>query len=175
MSVRTNRGRVHIETLEPTRVACFRAVGKEPEHVSTGYVKRWLLDRRVRNPRTVRIFGFDVDVSPKERKRGFRGYEVWATVPEGVGPGEGVRVRRVPGGLFAVMRVEDALVDPRARIPTGWKRLWDWVKSSREYRLTEGPCLEEHVQGRGTMHLDLFLPVAPVPRPARRRPRPVLR
>ena len=154
------------------RVARFRAVGKEPEHMSTGYLKRWLMDRRVPNPRDVRIFGFDVEVSPEEQKRGFRGYEVWANVPAGVRPGEGVRIHRVPGGLYAVMRVPDALVDPYARIPAGWKRLGEWVHRSREYRLTEGLCLEEHVQGRGSMHLDLFVPVAPVPRPRRATPRP---
>lgn len=157
---------VHIEALEPMRVARFRVIGKEPEHLSTGYMKRWLLDRRVRNPRAVRIFGFDVEVSAAEQKKGLRGYEVWATVPAGVRPGEGVRVRSVPGGLFAVLRVRDALVDPYARIPAGWKRLWEWVQQSREYRLSDGLCLEEHVQGRGSMHLDLFMPVQPA---ARRR------
>lgn len=168
---------MHIEALEPMRVARFQAVGKEPEHVSTGYLKRWLMDRRVRDPRSVRIFGFDVEVSAADRKRGFRGYEVWATMPEGVRPGQGVRMRRVPGGLYAVLRVPDALVDPYARIPSGWQRLSEWVQGNRDYRLTEGLCLEEHVQGRGTLHLDLFVPVAPVvrPRPARPRPRRVPR
>lgn len=168
---------VHIEALEPMRVARFRVIGKEPEHLSTGYMKRWLLDRRVRNPRAVRIFGFDVEVSAAEQKKGLRGYEVWATVPPTVRAGEAVRVGRAPGGLYAVLRVRDALVDPYARIPAGWQRLADWVKGSRDYRLTEGLCLEEHVQGAGSMHLDLFLPVVRMPRPgpARVRPRRVPR
>ncbi len=159
--------------LEPARVARYRAVAKEPEHLATGYMKRWLLDRRVREPRAVRLFGFDVDVSPEERKRGLRGYEVWATVPPGVRLGAGVRIRMAPGGLYAVMRVRDALLDPYARIPAGWKRLGAWIRRSREYRLTEGLCLEEHVQEAGSIHLDLYVPVvrAPRPRPARSRPR----
>ncbi len=168
---RMPRERVRIVRLEPMRVAWFRSVGKEPEHVSTGYLKRWLLDRRVRNPREVRIFGFDVELSAAEQQRGLRGYEAWATVPAGVRAGEGVRIRHVPGGLFAVMRVRDALVDPYARIPAGWKRLWEWVKANRDYRLTDGLCLEEHVQGRGSMHLDLFLPVARAEERPRRVPR----
>lgn len=159
------------------RVARFRAVAKEPEHLATGYMKRWLMDRRVRDPRAVRIFGFDVDVSPEERKRGLRGYEVWATVPRDVRPSAGVGIRTAPGGLYAVMRVPDALLDPYARIPAGWKRLGAWVQRNREYRLTEGLCLEEHVQEGGSIHLDLFVPVvrAPRSRPARLRPRRLLR
>ncbi len=164
---RTRAERVRVVTLKPMRVARFRALGKEPEHVSTGYLKRWLLDQRIRDARSVRIFGFDVEVSPAEQTRGFRAYEAWATVPETVRPSHGVRIGRAPGGTFAVMRVSDALVDPYARIPAGWKRLSDWVQRSREYRLTEGLCLEEHVQGEGAMHLDLFIPVAAVPRPRR--------
>ncbi len=168
---------MRIEALKPMRVARFRAVGKEPEHVATGYLKRWLMDRRVPNPRAVRIFGFDVDVSPAEKKKQFRGYEVWATVPGGVRPGQGVRIRDVPGGLYAVLRVTDALVDPYARIPAGWQRLSEWVQGNPSVHLTEGLCLEEHVQGRGTMHLDLFVPVARVTRPRSvpRRSRRVLR
>ncbi len=162
---RTKQASVRIETLEPVRVARFRAFGKEPEHVSTGYLKRWLLDQRIRDPEGVRIFGFDLETSPAEHKRGIRGYEAMATVPANVRPSEGVRIGRVPGALYAVMRVQDALADPYARIPAGWARLADWVKRSREYRLTEGLCMEEHVQGVGTMHLDLFVPVAPVARP----------
>ncbi len=169
---RTRHDGVRIETLEPARVACYRAIGKEPEHLSLGYLKRWLMDRRVRNPRSVRIFGFDVEVSPEERKRGLRGYEVWATVPVGVRPSAGVRIRTAPGGLYAVLRVRDALVDPYARIPAGWKRLGEWTRRNREYRLTEGLCLEEHIQEGGSMHLDLFVPVAPAPRPHPARPQP---
>ncbi len=154
------------------RVACFRAVGKEPEHLSTGYLKRWLMDRRIRDPRKVRIFGFDVEVSREEHRRGLRGYEAWATVPPGLRPSARVRIRTVPGGLYAVLRVRDALIDPYARIPAGWKRLGEWVRGSRVYRLTEGPCLEEHVQGGGSIHLDLFVPVARSPKARRARPQP---
>ncbi len=168
---RRQRERVRIVRLEPMRVARFRSVGKEPEHMSTGYLKRWLMDRRIRNPRDVRIFGFDVEVSPAEQKQGLRGYEVWATVPAGVRAGEGVRIRTVPGGVYAVVRVDDALVDPHVRIPAGWHRLWSWVKASHDYRLSDGLCLEEHVQGRGSMHLDLYLPVARAARRPQRVPR----
>ncbi len=155
--------------LEPMRVAWFRAKGKEPEHVAIACVQRWLLGQHLRRPEAVRLFGFDVEVSDAERKRGIRGYEVWAPVPAGVRPSEGVGIRRVPGGLFAVLRVRDALLDPYTRIPSGWKRLAAWVQRSRQYRLTEGLCLEEHVPTGGRVHLDLFVPVAPVPRARPRR------
>ena len=154
------------------RVACFQAVGKEPEHVSLGYLKSWLLGQRLRDPAALRIFGFDVEVTPADRDRGYRGYEAWASVPDGVRPSGGVRIRRVLGGLYAVLRVPDALVDPYARIPTSWKRLATWVERSHNVRLTEGLCLEEENRRSGSIHLDLFLPVARIPRarpPGRRR------
>ncbi len=157
--------------LEPVRVARFRAKGKEPEHLATGYIKRWLLDQRLRNPEAVRIFGFDVETPAAEAKRGIRAYEVWVPVPARVRPSQGVRIGRAPGGLYAVLRVRDALVDPYVRIPAGWKRLGDWVHQSRDVRLTEGLCLEEHVQAGGSIHLDLFAPVAIRERPRARPPR----
>ncbi len=163
---------MRIEALEPMRVARFRATGKEPEHVSIGYVKRWLLDQRIRNPESVRIFGFDVEVSKADQKLGYRGYEAWASVPARVRPSGGVRIGHMPGGLYAVLRVRDALVDPYARIPTSWQRLATWVERSRDFRLTEGLCLEEEVREGGHLHLDLFAPVAPVPRPRARPRRP---
>ncbi len=163
------REEVRLVVLEPMRVAWFRAKGKEPEHVAIAYLQRWLLAQRLRHSEAVRIFGFDVEVSGAEQKRGFRAYEAWAPVPANVRPNDGVGIRHVPGGLFAVLRVRDALVDPYARIPVGWKRLSGWIQRSRQYRLTEGPCLEEHVAMGGAVHLDLFVPVAPVPRARPRR------
>ncbi len=153
------------------RVARFLAKGKEPEHLATGYMKRWLLDQRLRHPEAVRIFGFDVEVSDADRKRAIRAYEVWAPVPRGVRPSQGVRVRQVPGALYAVLRVRDALLDPYARIPAGWKQLSEWVRLSRDVQLTEGLCLEEHVQTAGSIHLDLFAPVVRVERGRRASPR----
>lgn len=69
---RTRHEAVRIVSLEPMRVARFLAKGKEPEHLATGYMKRWLLDQRLRHPEAVRIFGFDVEVSDADRKRAIR-------------------------------------------------------------------------------------------------------
>lgn len=154
-------GRIRIETLEPMRVASFRAIGKEPEHVSTGYLKRWLLRQRLPGRTPVRIFGFDVDVSEAERKRGLRGYEAWAPVPPRARASGGVRIRRSPRGLYAVMRVNDALADPFARIPPAWQHLAKWVANNRRYKLADGLCLEEEIAEGGSIHLDLYVPVSP--------------
>lgn len=166
---RVRRQGVRIMRLEPMRVARFRAKGKEPEALALGYLQRWLLDQRLRDPKSVRLFGFDVETSAVEHRRGIRGYEVWAPVPEAVRPSAGVGIRRVPSGLYAVLHVRDALVDPQARIPAGWKALAAWVQRSREVRLTEGLCLEEHIASGGSVHLDLLAPVVRVPRPRPRR------
>lgn len=160
-------GKIRIETLGPMRVAAFRAIGKEPEHVSTGYLKRWLLRQRRPGKRPVRIFGFDVELGAADQKRGLRGYEAWAPVPPGVRGSEGVRIRSAPRGLYAVLRVDDALSDPFARIPPAWQHLAGWVAANRDYALTDGLCLEEEIAERGTLHLDLYVPVAPKRRSGR--------
>jgi DNA gyrase inhibitor GyrI len=157
-------GEIRMETLEPMQVACFRATGKEPEHESLGYLKRWVLRQGVRDPGAVRIFGFDVDVSDADRKKGLRGYEAWASVPAGVRPSEGVEIRSFPGGRYAVLRVRNPLVDPFARIPPAWEHLWEWARKNDDLEPATGPCLEEEIQGDRTIDLDLYLPVTPTPR-----------
>ena len=158
-------GKIRMETLGPMRMACFRAVGKDPEQESLGFLKRWVLRQGVRDPGAVRVFGFDVEVGEAEQKKGSRGYEAWASVPPDVRPSEGVTIREFPGGQFAVLRIRNPLADPFGRIPPAWAHLMEWARKSGDYEPAVGPCLEEEIQEGRTVDMDLFLPVT-----ARREP-----
>lgn len=153
------------------QVAYYRATGKEPEHVSLGYLKRWVMRQGVRDPGAVRIFGFDVDVSESDRKKGLRAYEAWASVPKDVRPSEGVSVRAFPGGQYAVLRVRNPLADPFGRIPPAWEHLGEWARENGDFELAAGPCLEEEIQEGDTIDLDLYLPVMPKTGRVRESPR----
>lgn len=148
---------VKIETMSPMRVACYQAASPAPEEDAGGFMKEWYKRQNTGVP--MRHFGFDVDVTPEEKKAGFRGYVVWVTVPAGVQPSEGVAIRDFAGGLYAVMTLYHPMVDPFARIPQGWKELHEWVIGSSQYQSGEHQWMEELVIREGSEDLILYHPV----------------
>jgi len=69
-------GRVQVKTLGALRVACFKAASLTPEDDSFKHMEEWLSRQDIKNPAATRKFGFDVEVSPEQQKKGLRGYEV---------------------------------------------------------------------------------------------------
>lgn len=151
---------VGIERLSPLWMACYRVASPTPEENTNRFMDDWYTRQKVSAPR--RRFGFDVDVTPEEKKAGFRGYEVWFNVPEGVQPSEGVTIRDFTGGLYAVMTLYHPMVDPFARIPQGWKELHEWVIGSSQYQSGEHQWMEELVARDGSDDLKLYHPITPV-------------
>ncbi len=152
-------GEVRIQSLEPLRVACFRAAGLEPEHDAFGAAFAWLEKQGLSLAGGQRLFGFDVEVSPEQAQAGQRGYEVWASLPEALKSTPEVPVRDFSGGLYAVMKVSDPFTDPFAVIPTGWQRLAQWAEASPEYAIGAHQWLEEHIETAEGTYLDLYLPI----------------
>jgi ribosomal protein S18 acetylase RimI-like enzyme/DNA gyrase inhibitor GyrI len=152
-------GRVRVKTLEPMRIACYRAASATPEMDSIGCMREWLAKQKLGATSGARTFGFDADVTPEQQKRGMRGYEVWVSVPESVRSSGGVTVKDFAGGLYAVMKINDPFKNPFEVIPAGWNRLVGWVKTSDKYGFGKHQCLEEHVEGEGGTYLDIHLPV----------------
>jgi AraC family transcriptional regulator len=152
---------VSIETLEPMRVACYRAASLSPEEDGWKYILEWR--RKQSGGAPGRRFGFDVDVTPEQQKDGLRGYEVWLTVPpQGVRPSAGVTICDFAGGLYAVQTLYKPFVDPFARIPQGWKELHEWVTGSSQYRCGEHQWMEEILPGTaggGGDDLKLYHPI----------------
>jgi DNA gyrase inhibitor GyrI len=151
---------VSIEIMGPLRMACYRVASATPEEDAGWFMKEWY--KRQNISVAMRHFGFDLDVTPEEKKAGFRGYEVWITVPAGVQPSEGVTMRDFAGGLYAVMTLYHPMVDPFARIPQGWKELHDWVIGSSQYQSGEHQWMEELVAREGSDDLKLYHPIMPV-------------
>ncbi len=153
-------GEVRIQTLEPLRVASFRAAGLEPEHDAFEAAFDWLEKQGLSLAGGERLFGFDVEVSPEQAQAGQRGYEVWASLPETHQPAPDMPVHGFGGGLYAVMKVSDPFSDPFAVIPTGWQRLAQWAEASQEYAIGGHQWLEEHIETAEGTNLDLYLPIS---------------
>jgi len=161
-------GPVAVRNIEPMRMACYKAVSETPEEDSIGHMRRWLGEKDLIGARGVRVFGFDAEVTSEQQKAGLRGYEVWASIPKGVEPPKEMMLKDFSGGLFAVMRITDPFTNPFEVIPAGWKRLVGWAKANEEYKIVEGPCLEEHIESAEKACLDIYLPVGA--KKARARP-----
>jgi len=146
-----------IETLDPMRVACYRAISPSPEEDGSQYLDAWVARQRIEGQ--VRRFGFDTDVPPAQQKPGVRGYEVWRTVPADVQPSSGVTMKDFPGGLYAVMTLHRPFTDPSKFIPAGWKELHEWVIHSSRYRSASHQWLEELIAQEDGAHLRLYHPV----------------
>jgi len=154
-------GRVQVKTLGALRVAHYRAVSPTPEDDSFKRMEEWLSQQDIKSPASARRFGFDVEVSPEQRGKGFRGYEVWCEVPESVTASGDVEVKDFGGGLYAVMKVTDPFSNPFEVIPAGWKRLVEWARTSTEYVIGEHQHLEEPVGTKEDLCLNLYLPITP--------------
>ena len=153
-------GEVRIQTLEPLRVASFRAASQEPEHDAFAAAFDWMDQQGLSLAKNVRLFGFDVEVSPEQAQAGLRGYEVWSSPPDASRSTPEVPVKGFNGGLYAVMKVSDPFTDPFAVIPTGWQRLAQWAEASPEYAIGGHQWLEEHIETADGTYLDLYLPLS---------------
>jgi DNA gyrase inhibitor GyrI len=148
---------VHIERLEPMRVASVRVVSETPEREAWKKLREWaeplgLLEDIDKNP----VFGFN-NPSPTPDRREY-GYEFWISIGPDIEPEGEVRVKEFPGGLYAVTKCA-LLGDPN--ILETWKLLWEWILTSKfnhrkthELEKPQNPLSPEE-----DLILDLYLPV----------------
>ena len=146
---------VRIVRLEPMRVAFALGFGASPEEQAWKKLFDWagrkgLLD----DPKAHRYFGFN-NPNPSPGSPNY-GYEQWMTVGPEVKPEGEVKIKEVPGGLYAVTRWE-AIPNPEI-----WKQLVLWRENSR-YKPAHHQWLEEclnPLEGPGQLIFDLCLPIA---------------
>ncbi len=148
---------VHIEKLEPMRVASVRVVSETPEREAWKKMREWaeplgLLEDIDKNP----VFGFN-NPSPAPDRREY-GYEFWISIGPEIEPEGEVKVKEFPGGLYAVTKCA-LLGDPN--ILETWKLLWEWVLTSkynhRETHELERP--QNPLSPEEDLILDIYLPV----------------
>ncbi|MHA2140349.1 MAG: effector binding domain-containing protein [Candidatus Thorarchaeota archaeon] len=148
---------VRIEKLEPMHVARFQAISKSPENDAWIKLKTWaeprgLLDDIKKHP----VFGFN-NPNPSPGKREY-GYEFWIKVGKGIASEGDVEIKEFEGGLFAVTTTPlkaDPVYEDGHHFIGAWKRLEEWIKSSK-YEFGDQQCLER-AHDPGASEDDLIL------------------
>ena len=153
---------VEIRELPALRVAYVRHLGAyagKSEVFAELYarLRRWAGPRGLLGPDTrfVSIAHDHPEITSEEKLR----VSVCLPIPEDVEPSDDVNVMHIPGGAFAVARVEVATPD----IPRAWESVSRWV-ATNGYAGDERPCYEvivtgprEHPEGKHV--LDICVPV----------------
>ena len=148
---------VRIVRLEEMRVASALGFGTSPEMLAWEKILAWGREKGL-DLRAARYFGFN-NPNPSPGSPNY-GYEQWITVGPKVRADEGIEIKEIPGGLYAVARCQG--VD---NIFPTWQRLVAWLEDS-PYRYGPQQCLEECLtppidsSNEETALLDLYLPLA---------------
>ncbi|MHA2118827.1 MAG: AraC family transcriptional regulator, partial [Candidatus Thorarchaeota archaeon] len=149
---------VRIEKLEPMRVASIQAISKSPENEAWNKMRTWaeprgLLDDVKKNP----VFGFN-NPNPSPGKEEY-GYEFWIKVGDDAEPEGDIKIKEFEGGLFAVtttpLKADPIYSEDGHHFIGAWKRLGDWIKSSK-YEFGDQQCLER-AHDPGASEDDLIL------------------
>jgi AraC family transcriptional regulator len=146
-----------LKKLSPMRVAYYRAISKTPERDAIDTLLAWA-DKKglLIQSSPYRLFGFDNP--PPGPENPVYGYEIWMTVSPKVKPSGKIKIKKFPGGHYAVTGTTVA------GIQQAWRHFMAWLKISK---YTEGThqCLEEHLSPAGTpeesTQIDLYLPLSP--------------
>ena len=156
---------VRIVNLEPMHVASVRAISTTPERDAWEKMRSWaepqgLLEDIDKHP----VFGFNSpDPSPGQKEYG---YEFWIRVEPGTESSGDVKIKKFPGGLYAVTtcKLKEELESEFFRKEgylESWKNIVDWVKSSK-YEFGKHQCLEKAHEPGATedeLILDLYCPI----------------
>jgi len=152
--------KVRLVRLEPMRVACFRAVGANPERDAWEKLRSWAAPKGLLNNMGKHsIFGFNNPNPSKDRPE--YGYEFWISVGPAVAGEREIEVKDFSGGLYAVAscRLQG---DPEGSVPQVWRSLWDWVQASGKYKWRKTHELEQCGNPEADVkdiELDLYLPI----------------
>lgn len=147
---------VRIVRLEPMRVVATYGFGKEPEGIAWDTLRTWAAEQGIDLEAGQRFFGFNnPDPAPGSPNYG---YEQWMTVGPAVEGSGDVKVKEMPGGLYAVTHCPELHV-----IREVWQDLLRWRESSGyasggHQWLEE--CLTPNAAAWEDYRFDLYLPVA---------------
>lgn len=150
---------VSIRELEDMTVASAHVISANPEEEVIGFLNNWATKENISIEG--HKFGFDVPVSEDDRKKGLRGYEYWICLNKEVPAPEGIEVKKIDGGKYAVLRITNPFEDPFESIPKGWGKLAEWVKNEGYgcEESCERSCLEEVTEEDGVTYMDLYIPI----------------
>lgn len=115
--------KVRVERLETMYCACVHVLSETPEEDAWKKMEAWagpkeLLEKSV----GTRVFGRNTyptnDPEP-------HGYEFLLTVKPDIKPEGGIKIKKIPGGLYAVLRFKN--LDNMGK---AWRALWEWIEES---------------------------------------------
>ncbi len=156
---------VRIVDLEDMKVASIRVISNYPENDAWEKMLAWaepkgLLADSKKHP----VFGFN-NPNPAPGKSEY-GYEFWMQIYEDMELDEGMEIKEVKGGRYAVItcnlteELESEFFKEKGYLES-WKKLIEWVKTSR-YEREKGHGLEYAHDPSGTdgdYMLDLYYPI----------------
>ncbi|MFX0065146.1 MAG: GyrI-like domain-containing protein [Candidatus Hermodarchaeota archaeon] len=153
---------VRIVKLEPMRVAYYCAFSKTPEDDASKVMRTWGQPKGFfDNP--AKHFHFGYNNPPPSAAGEAYGYECLITVGSDVKSEGEVKIKEIPGGLYAVVRCPGP---PEKSIPATWHYLFnEWLKTNGKFELDEDnePGLEEIITplepSQEKWIFDLYLPI----------------
>jgi len=150
---------VRIVKLPPMRVAYTHAVSKTPEDDASKVLHAWAKSKGFLGNHTKHHF-FGYNNPPPSAPDTPYGYECLITVTPDVEAEGEVKIKEIPGGLYAVVRFGGV-----ENMYEMWKYLMKWAAENSEYEFDEEnePGLEELINPLETSVdkylFDLYLPV----------------
>jgi len=115
---------VRLERLKKMHVASFHAVSDTPEEDAWKKLETWAKSKGLFKKTTeARVFGRNTYPTKNPEPHG---YEFLMTIEENVEAEGDVKIKEIPGGLYAVLRFTDL-----NNIGKAWEKLWTWIKESK--------------------------------------------
>lgn len=131
---------IEVEKLGSMRVAYYRAMGTEPEEQAFKVMTDWAKQGGFLTRPGTRVFGFN-NPNPSPGQAVY-GYEVWITVPDDARGSGDVKVKDVPGGLYAAGST--APMFHGHEIPLAWQEVGAWMRANKKV-MGKHQWLEEHL------------------------------
>lgn len=141
---------VEVKRLPAMRVAYISVKSTSPESEAIEKITAWGQSKGIQQG--YRLFGYD-NCQPHPNHI----YTTWLTVGAEVEASDGISIKDVPGGLYAVTHVTGV-----GEIAPTWKQLLKWAQDEG-HRVSDQPGLEEIVSPldipEEQLQFDLYLPL----------------
>ena len=152
---------VRIVKLKPMRVAYYRAISMTPEEDAIKTLRDWGEPKGFySNPAKHYHFGYNNPPPNPADPHGKYGYEYLISVGSDVKPEGEIKIKEIPGGLYAVARCQGV-----ENIHPTWMNFYnEWLKTSQfEFDENNPPSLEEFITPLEPLQnqwiFDLYLPI----------------
>lgn len=114
---------VRLERLGTMRAAYTHAFSETPEEDAWKKMNEWAKPKGLfEEGAGTRVFGRNTYPTDNPEPHG---YELYLTIGPDIKPKGGIKIREIPGGLYAVLRFKNL-----SNIREAWEHIWKWIKES---------------------------------------------